>query len=323
MKSRLSFALSGPLSLPEAGRVLLLRPAGDAILDGVPLDRAVAVTGFRPDYDALAARVAVAEAVQGDFAAAIVFLPRAKALAFDLIAQACAALPEGAPVIIDGAKSDGVESVLKACRGIFAVGDVVSKAHGKCFAFPAAPAPGGWAAEFSEVDGFLTTAGVFSADGVDPGSALLAEHLDGLKGRVCDLGAGWGFLARAALASDTVSEVALVEAERAALDCARRNVDDPRARFHWADATRFADGPFDWVISNPPFHTPRKTDPALGQAFLLAAARLLGPKGRLRIVANRHLPYESVLTETFAETLVLADRGGYKVIEATRPRRRK
>ena len=43
-------------------------------------------------------------------------------------------------------------------------------------------------------------AGIFSADHIDPGSALLAEHLPkNLRGRVADLGAGWGFLSRAAL----------------------------------------------------------------------------------------------------------------------------
>ncbi|MEM7643811.1 MAG: methyltransferase [Pseudomonadota bacterium] len=320
MTSRLSYALSGPLSLPDAGRVLLLRAAGSLDLSALPADRVVAVTGFRPDHDALARRVAVADAPEGTFAAAIVCLPRAKALALDLIATACAALPPGAPVIVDGAKSDGVESVLKLCRGAFDVGEVVSKAHGKCFAFPAVRAPEGWAATPLEADGFLTTAGVFSADGVDPGSALLAAHLEGLSGRVCDLGAGWGFLARAVLSSDAVTEIALVEAERAALDCARLNVTDPRAAFHWADATRFDGGPFDWVVSNPPFHASRKADPDLGRAFVAAAARL-APRGRLRMVANRHLPYEAALADAFAETLVLEDRGGYKVIEARKPRR--
>ncbi|MEM8822401.1 MAG: methyltransferase [Pseudomonadota bacterium] len=320
MTSRLSYALSGALSLPDKDRVLLLRAPAALDLSALPIDRIVAVTGFRPDHDELAGRVEVAEAVQGEFAAAIICLPRAKALALDLIASACAALPDGAPVIVDGAKSDGVESILKLCRAAFDVGEVVSKAHGKCFGFPAKAAPDGWAATPQKADGFVTTAGVFSADGIDPGSALLAMHLGGLSGQVCDLGAGWGFLSRAVLTSDAVTSVALIEAERTALECARLNVTDPRAAFHWADATRFEGGPFDWVVSNPPFHTSRKADPDLGRAFVAAAARL-APKGRLRMVANRHLPYEAELKGVFGETVVLEDRGGYKVIEARKPRR--
>ena len=301
----------------------LLRPPGDLDPDGAPPD-AVAVTGFRPDHDALAASgLAVARDLEGAFDGAVVFAARAKALTLDLIARGAGAVPPGAPVIVDGAKADGIESVLRLCREAFDVGEPFSKAHGKCFAFPAAPAPEGWAAEAREVDGFVTRPGVFSADGADPGSALLAEHLGGLAGRVCDLGAGWGFLGRALLASDAVTALACVEAEADALDCARVNLPDPRATFHWADAAGWEGGPFDAVVSNPPFHAGRRADPSLGQGFVAAAARLLAPRGRFLMVANRHLPYEAALAGAFAERVVLADAGGYKVIEARRPARRR
>ena len=50
-------------------------------------------------------------------------------------------------------------------------------------------------------DGFLTAPGMFSPDHADPGSRRLAAALAGrLAGRVADLGAGWGWLAQAALA---------------------------------------------------------------------------------------------------------------------------
>ena len=61
--------------------------------------------------------------------------------------------------------------------------------------------------------------------------------LDGQAERIVDLGAGWGFLARAILARDGVRQLDLVEAEAAALDCARRNVTDPRARPSTRSAT--------------------------------------------------------------------------------------
>jgi 16S rRNA (guanine1207-N2)-methyltransferase len=75
------------------------------------------------------------------------------------------------------------------------------------------------------------------------------------------------------------------------------------------------------VVSNPPFHAARRPDPALGRAFIAAAARLLTPRGRFVMVANRHLPYEAALADAFAAPVVLEERGGYKVVEATRPRR--
>ncbi|GIT90909.1 MFS transporter [Jannaschia pagri] len=265
----------------------------------------------------------MASEIDGPAEAAVVFATRAKALTHDLLAQAAAAVGAGGPIIVDGAKADGIDSLLKRLRGITQVGEVFSKAHGKCFQITAPQTlPDDWRALPRDVDGFRTAPGVFSADGVDPGSALLVAHLDALSGRVCDLGAGWGYLSSHILAQSAVTEVTLVEAEALALDCARVNVADPRARFHWADATRWEGGPYDAVVMNPPFHTGRKADPALGRSFVQVASRLLTPRGRLIMVANRHLPYEATLAESFGDTMVRADQGGYKVIEATRPKRR-
>ena len=324
MTSRLSLALAaGAVALPE-GRIVLLRPPGDLSLNGLPASELVAEQGFRPDHDALAARgIHVAARIEGPAAGAVVFAGRAKARTLDLLARACTMVEGGGPVVVDGAKADGIESVLRLCRGAFDVGEVFSKAHGKCFGFAASPAPADWAAATRFVDGFETRPGLFSADGIDPGSAVLAGRLGGLSGRVCDLGSGWGYLASVALRSEAVTELALVEAEAEALDCARANVVDARVSFHWADATRFEGGPFDVVVSNPPFHVSRKADPALGRAFVAAAARLLSPRGRLLMVANRHLPYEATIAATFGEVVVLEDAGGYKVLEARRPKRRR
>ena len=118
----------------------------------------------------------------------------------------------------------------------------------------------------------------------------------------------------------------LVEADHAALDCARRNVTDPRARFHWADATTFRlPEPVNGVVMNPPFHEGRAADPHLGARFIRAAAGLLTGAGRLWMVANRHLPYEAALSELFADVQEIGGDNRFKVITATgagRPKRR-
>jgi 16S rRNA (guanine1207-N2)-methyltransferase len=151
------------------------------------------------------------------------------------------------------------------------------------------------------------------------------EHLPQHLGRnVADLGAGWGFLSAHILTRDTVGAVHLVEAEHIALECARRNVGDARAVFHWADATRWAaPARIDTVVMNPPFHVSRAADPALGQAFVQSAARLLDPKGHLWMVANRHLPYEQVLHDRFANVVEVAEDARFKLFHAMRPIRRK
>ena len=115
--SRLALALrGGVLTLPEAGRVVALRPPAGQDLSFLPKRRLLVAHGFYPDHAAWAGRgYDTVLRAEGRFAAALVFLPRARALARHLIGRA-AALSGGGPVIVDGQKTDGAESVLKACR---------------------------------------------------------------------------------------------------------------------------------------------------------------------------------------------------------------
>lgn len=322
---RISLALSADGALPEGGTLLVIgaRPGDD--LTAVPKARAIVVQGFRPDHDALAAqgwRVVPETNRAGDgFAATLILMPRSRAQARDWVAEAGRRVVRGGPVWIDGQKTDGIEAMLKDIRARCPVTDSLSKTHGRIFRCAAADLFTDWAAQaLHPAPGFTTRPGVFSADRIDPGSALLAEALpDDLKGRVADLGAGWGWLSARILDRAGVTELHLVEADHAALSCAEANVADPRARFHWADATRFRPGaPFDAVVSNPPFHTGRAAEPALGAAFIAAAAGMLTPAGRFFMVANRHLPYEAVLTESFGSVRTVAQRDGFKIIEAVK-----
>lgn len=325
MSARLTLALEdGGLALPHAGRIAVLHPSAEADLGALPRDRVVVVQPIYPDHAAFAAAGWTCAVALPDepLAAAVVILPRAKALAHALIAQAAAVAPL---VIVDGAKTDGVDAVLKEVRKRIAVEGPIVKAHGKLFWFtptaglfddwlPPAPAP---------VEGFVTAPGVFSADGIDPASRLLAEALPTELGRrVVDLGAGWGYLSAKVLERPGVERIDLVEADHAALDCARLNVTDPRAHFHWADARSWAaEGRVDTVVMNPPFHTGRAAEPGLGRAFIQAAARLLPPSGQLWMVANRHLPYESALKQCFGEVREAAGDTRFKMHHATLPLR--
>ena len=250
-------------------------------------------------------------------------MPRAKALARDWIARACAAT--SGPVIIDGGKEDGIESLLKECRKRTEVGGPINKAHGKLFWINGGEFADWLAQPGDNADGFRTAPGTFSADGVDPASALLAQSLPRTLGaHVIDLGAGWGYLSAHIFDHTNVTRLDLVEADHAALDCARVNVTDPRAAFHWADATSWTpEVKADAVIMNPPFHTGRKAQPDLGRAFIRSAAACLKPKGTLWMVANRHLPYEAQIDETFATQEEIAGTGRFKVLRATSPRQPK
>ncbi|SDY21502.1 class I SAM-dependent methyltransferase [Citreimonas salinaria] len=321
---RLSHAIQAGLALPPGGRVALVAPLLDAPLPPVDPARLAIVQPLKPDHDIWRDRgMNVATALDGSYAATIVTLPRARDLAQDRIARAEAATPGGL-VVVDGAKTDGIEAMVKALRARLAdaLHGPVSKAHGKVVWFEAAGALADWILpEMSpNAEGDMTAPGIFSADGADPGSRALAEALPArLPDRVADLGAGWGWLSREIL-SRGVTELHLVEADLRALDCARANVDDPRARFHWADATAWQpDAPLEAVVMNPPFHAGRKGDPDIGKAFIAAAARMLGPRGQLWLVANQHLPYEPALTAAFRDVSETGGDTKFKILHAARP----
>ncbi len=162
---------------------------------------------------------------------------------------------------------------------------------------------------------FTVEPGVFSADHIDPGSALLAAHLPpSLHGHMADLGAGWGYLSKMALErSPKISQIDLFEADSRALACARLNVTGP-ADFHWHDVTSGLPEKYHHIITNPPFHTGQEKDTELGKAFLTAAATSLRRGGTLHLVANRQLPYESHLQSLGLRSRLIVEEGPYKVI---------
>ena len=168
---------------------------------------------------------------------------------------------------------------------------------------------------------FVTTAGIFSEGRIDPGSKLLADHLPAsIRGKVADLGAGWGYLSDCVLRRcPDIERVDLFEADARALACARSNLADHSSRdlgFHWHDVTTGVPGGFDAVVMNPPFHSGQAEDVGLGRAFLATAAAALRRGGRLFLVANRQLPYESVLTELGFAHRSPAGNETYKLIFA-------
>ena len=170
---------------------------------------------------------------------------------------------------------------------------------------------------------FEIAEGMFSSDGPDKGSILLAEHFDKrIKGSVADFGAGWGYLSNRLLrASENISELDLFEADYASQQAAKDNVksDSVKLAFNWCDLTsEFKKRPRHWVIMNPPFHSGRAAEPELGKKFIQLAASTLPSGGRLLMVANRNLPYEDKLSKCFKRFETLETRDGFKVIEAVR-----
>ncbi len=332
---RLALALeTGALSLPLSGPVVVLRAEPSEFLMEVPADRLLCEQSFRPTCDDLdhagiesSRRIGIEGA-----AMAVVNLTRSRAENLGNAARALRMLAPGGKLVINGSKTDGIDSLLRQIGAHVPVDDAYIKFHGRV-AWLTRPdlipdEVTAWERSAGPVrneEGFVTCPGIFSAELADPGSRRLAETFSGrLKGHVADLGAGYGWLSAKALeACPEITAIDLFEAEALALDAARENVTDPRAQFHWSDVAGLTRGPvrYDAVICNPPFHVGRAADPTLGAAFLAAAARILKPNGSLHLVANRQLPYERTLNELFIEVERSFADTRYKGYLAKRPRK--
>ena len=242
-----------------------------------------------------------------------------------MIALALRALAPGGPFTALAPKAKGGSRIGEELRAFGCTVDESSKRHHRiCLS----ERPGGLkgldealaagAPQFVEAIGLWAQPGVFSWNRIDPGSALLSENLPTLAGRGADLGCGVGALSIKALASPEVSEMSLIDIDRRAIEAARRNVKDPRARFFWADA-RQEDADLkelDFIVMNPPFHDGGAEDQSLGKAFILRASKMLRKGGALWLTANRHLPYEAALKPLFRQVELKIETGGYKIFEA-------
>jgi 16S rRNA (guanine1207-N2)-methyltransferase len=328
--SRLNIALAEiGADLSETGEIGVFRAQAGADYSGFPADRLQLFNSFRPEFERLQGSGRdVSPTPKGPFSAVLVHLTRSKTETLGLVATALIETGVGGLVLVDGAKTDGIESIQKRCGNMIPVTGSLAKAHGRIFWMrrPAAlPDPiRAWAAELQarrNTDGFLTAPGMFSPEQADKGSRLLAEQFDArLKGRLADLGAGWGWLSAEALKQAGVQSVDLYEAEKTALDMAALNLKGKAAQFFWADVRSLKVGaPYEAVICNPPFHRSRAAEPALGLEFIAKAAEILKPNGSLWLVANRQLPYEAGLELHFKHWKLLAESPGFKAILATKP----
>jgi len=265
----------------------------------------------------------------------LVLPPRQRDEARALLARAVAMTTAGGRVIAAQHNNEGARSMEADLTQI--AGPVTTLTKNKCRVCWSGPlmaaADPALASQWSELDApraigdgrFVSRPGVFAWDRIDTASALLAAQLPAnLSGRAADLGAGFGYLSAELLARcPKIETLDVYEAESRALDLARKNLSSFEARtaihYHWHDVTRGLTQTCDVILTNPPFHTGTRHDrPDIGRSFIRAAAAALRRGGQLWLVANRHLPYESVLDASFGNVRIVAQAHGFKIVVAVK-----
>lgn len=266
-----------------------------------------------------------------EFSAAFIIPFASKQASLKLIAQAIKATQTGGKIIISGDKKLGISSYYKKLSAAFDVIEKNSKAHAIALCITRPPVlpdeMENWikdatAQEFDFEDKkWLTAPGVFSHCKVDTASQLLVQNLPDITGSVADLGAGWGYCSAEIAKRTQANSIDLYENNYVAIELAKHNLADVSipTTYIWADLEKEPiDKAYDFVVMNPPFHTGRETRTDLGLKFIEVAHKALKRKGKLAMVANRHLPYEKAISKLFFSYEIVADQAGFKVIWANK-----
>ncbi|MBC8161143.1 MAG: class I SAM-dependent methyltransferase, partial [Roseiflexaceae bacterium] len=277
-------------------------------------------------------------AQQLPFDLAILVAPQSRALARRWMLEARTQLHEGGRLLLVGANEGGVRSLIDDAAALFGSAHtllVKRRARvAQAVRTPAAPmpawaeqpgiAPGTWhsfaAALPSGTHTLHSLPGVFSYERLDTGTALLLAHMGQVTGsRVLDLGCGYGVLGLAAALSGA-AQVDMLDDDLYAVAAAARNVSElgltqVRVMAAHGRTSEFR-GPYDLVITNPPFHQGKATDFRAAQGFFSYARELLAAQGRLLLVANSFLRYADLLGEQFASVTPLIRTPSFTVWQA-------
>lgn len=341
-------------AIPTVGeRVLFLRARSGAPLRQLNPASLTCEQTFKPDADTL---VQAGYSIDNGerkppFDTVLVLPPRQRDESRALLARAVSLTKPGGTVVACASNDAGAKSHEGDLSKLMGSVSVLSK--NKCRVFWARAGASVDKTLLSEwlaldaprsiLDGrYRSRPGVFAWDRIDLASALLANQLPAsLSGTAADLGAGFGYLSiELANRCPNISSIDLFEAEERALTLAKENLgrgrEGARPRegqnsnesaspskqqfsFHWHDVTTGLPRRYDVIVTNPPFHAQGSADrPDIGRRFIAVAAQSLNPGGKLWLVANRHLPYESILDASFGTTRIVAQEQGFKVIEAVK-----
>ena len=282
--------------------------------------------------------VADASDLTGSWRSALVHIQKGRAATETDRATAWRLLAPGGDLLLLGSNDLGIVSFSKRLGTLLAqTGEVLATGgHGRLVRFKRSDHPGPAlppAVEVPSQDGETAVAlsvapGVFSGDGLDRGTALLIEQLITTTEprpeprRVLDLGCGAGHLAIAALRHWPAAHAVLLDADARAVASATANLTRlglaTRAKVHWwCERDKMPTDPVDLVLINPPCHSGSELDIYQGEILLKAAGQTLASGGRMLVVANRKLPYESTIAR-FGVAAPTIQRDGFKIIEVKR-----
>ncbi|WP_299019005.1 16S rRNA (guanine(1207)-N(2))-methyltransferase RsmC [uncultured Photobacterium sp.] len=160
--------------------------------------------------------------------------------------------------------------------------------------------------------------GVFSHGEFDKGSELLLKTLPALHGRVLDFGCGAGVIGAVMKTKNPDITLELCDISALAIESARETfkANNLEATFTATNVYTALEGPYNYLISNPPFHAGLKTFYAATEDFIAQAPSYLKPEGQLIIVANSFLRYPPLIEASLGSCEMAASTNKFNIYAA-------
>lgn len=277
------------------------------------------------------------DAKGNEFDHVIIYQPKAKELLDYLLAVTLPLLKQGGSVWLVGDNKSGVKSSMKRLVApLGEVGKVESAKH--CLLFSGRKL--GEAKPFifdqwvkrweQEVAGHTFTLcsipGVFGHGKTDKGTALLLEQLaehrfmsDVANARLLDFGCGDGIISMW-LYKHTGAHISALDDSALALKATEltfaANDAKDAVTLISSNGLAQAKGRYNYVITNPPFHTGINTDYSVAERFFIEVKKHLTLNGELFVVANDFLRYPPLIDASLGKHQLAIRTGGFAVYYA-------
>lgn len=261
------------------------------------------------------------------------YWPKAKAEAEFLLAMLFAHLPLGTEICVVGENRSGVKSIEK-----------MFKPYGTIKKYDSARRCSFYWGEYQEqapsfnFESWFKTyhldlgedsitvkslPGVFSHGELDLGSQLLIEHLPKLSGKCLDFGCGAGVIGsvmakRLAAQGQTKAQVEMCDISALAIASSKATLaaNQLEAKVFASNVYSDCDNNYQFIISNPPFHSGLDTSYNATETLLEDAPAHLARNGQLCIVANSFLKYQPIIQTSFGLCNTLAKTNKFVIYQA-------
>lgn len=268
------------------------------------------------------------------FDAVIIYWPKEKPLANYLLQHALSHCQPDGIIYCVGPNKEGIKSAASLAKKLAMVSNKLDAAkHCSLFALPKASlAKAAQAVSISDFEKrfsvsyqqqqltLVTVPGVFSANHLDDGTALLLESLPSDLGeRVLDFGCGCGVVASALAKQQAGRQVFAVDVNAFALYASKQTLaaNGVNASVYPVTGVQdIAQDKLSAIVTNPPFHQGVKTHYRVTEDLIRLAPKSLIRQGQLVLVANRFLQYPDLLAAAFSNNQRLNETGKFVVYQS-------